>query len=174
VAGADTVGYIGAQIIGGIAGVALASAALGMLLADPAVRYVATVPGMPGAAVAWTAELLMSCGMMLTVLLVSNSRAARWTGLCAGALVMTFIILEAPISGMSLNPARTLGSAVAAGAWDDLWIYVTAPPLGMLLASELYVRTHDLGAVLCAKLAHPRGGPCIFRCSYASGPAASR
>jgi aquaporin Z len=167
VAGADAVGYIGAQVVGAMAGVAVASAALGMLLADPAVRYVATVPGPQGATVAWIAELLLSWSLMLAVLTVSNSRAARWTGLCAGALVMTFIILEAPLSGMSLNPARTLGSAVAAGAWGDLWIYATAPPLGMLLASETYLRATGGKAVLCAKLMHPASGPCIFRCGHA-------
>jgi aquaporin Z len=165
VAGADTTGYVVAQFVGGIAGVVLASALLGTLLADPTVNYVATVSGMQGVAVAWIAELLMSGGMMLTVLAVSNSRAARLTGLCAGLLVMTFIVVEAPISGMSLNPARTLGSAVATGAWADLWIYFTAPPLGMLLASELYIRLQGYGAVLCAKLVHPRSGPCIFRCT---------
>jgi aquaporin Z len=165
VTGADTTGYVVAQFVGGTAGVVLASAVLGMLLVDPAVNYVATVPGMQGPAVAWIAELLMSCGMMLTVLLVSNGRAARLTGVCAGVPVMTYIVVEAPISGMSLNPARTLGSAVAAGAWSDLWIYFTAPPLGMLLASELYVRSQGYKAVLCAKLMHPRSGPCIFRCT---------
>jgi aquaporin Z len=102
--------------------------------------------------------------MMLTVLLVSNSRAARLTGLCAGALVAIYIVVEAPLSGMSLNPARTLGSAVPAGAWSGFWIYVTAPPLGMLLAAEVFVRARGVAAVLCAKLAHPRSGPCIFRC----------
>lgn len=170
VAGVDTMGYVVAQFVGGIAGVVLASTVLGMLLADPAVNYVLTVPGVQGTAIAWIAELLMSCGMMLTVLAVSNSRAARLTGLCAGALVMIYIVVEAPISGMSLNPARTLGSAVAAGAWADLWIYVTAPPLGMLLASELYIRLQGYGAVLCAKLAHPRGDSCIFKCGYVRRP----
>jgi aquaporin Z len=165
----DTIGYVGAQFVGGIAGVVVASAALGMLVAHPAVNYVATLPGMQGQLVAWLAELTMSCLMMLTVLAVSNSRLARYTGLCAGALVMTFIILEAPLSGMSLNPARTLGSAVAAHTWSDLWIYFTAPPLGMLLASGLFVRLRGRAAVLCAKLAHPRSGPCIFECRY--GPA---
>jgi aquaporin Z len=165
VAVADTTGYVIAQFIGGIAGVVLASAMLGMLLADPAVNYVATVPGMQGPGVAWIAEALMSFGMMLTVLLISNSRIARLTGVCVGAVVMTFIIFEAPVSGMSLNPARTFGSAIAAGGWSDLWIYCTAPPLGMLLASELYVRLRGHGAVRCAKLVHPRSGPCIFRCA---------
>jgi aquaporin Z len=174
VAGADTTGYVVAQFVGGIAGVRLASAVLGMLLADPAVNYVLTVPGVQGTAIAWIAELLMSCGMMLTVLAVSNSRAARLTGLCAGALVMIYIVVEAPISGMSLNPARTLGSAVAAGAWADLWLYFTAPPLGMLLASEMYVRAKGYGAVFCARLMHPSSGPCIFRCAYPARAASSR
>ena len=168
VAGGDATGYVLSQFIGGIAGVLVAAAVLGTLLTDPAVNYVVTLPGMQGQLVAWIAELTMSFGMMLTVLVVSNSRVGRLTGLFAGALVMTYIVVEAPISGMSLNPARTLGSAVAAGAWPDLWVYFTAPPLGMLLASEMYVRVGSPGAVLCAKLAHPRSGPCIFRCAYGS------
>ena len=167
VRGRDALGYVGAQFVGGIVGVIASATLLGTLVADPAVNYVATLPGMGGQAVAWVSELLISCLMMLTILTVSNSRFARFTGLCAGALVMTFIIVEAPLSGMSLNPARTLGSAVAAHTWADLWIYFTAPPSGMLLASELYIRTRGYRAVLCAKLAHPSGGPCIFHCAYA-------
>jgi aquaporin Z len=167
VAGLDALGYIGGQFVGGIVGVAVAAVALGMLVADPAVNYVATIPGTGGRGIAWLAELVMSCGMMLMVLTVSNGRFARLTGLCAGALVMAYVIFEAPLSGMSLNPARSLGSAVAAGAWADLWVYFTAPPLGMLLASEIYVRTRGLGAVLCAKLVHPHSGACVFQCSYA-------
>jgi aquaporin Z len=166
VASVDVLGYIVAQFIGGVLGVVAASLVLGMLVADPAVNYVTTRPGMGGQGIAWLAEMTIACLMMLVVLTVSNSRFARLTGLCAGALVMTYIIFEAPLSGMSLNPARTFGSAVAAHAWADLWIYFTAPPLGMLLASELYVRTRGLGAVLCAKLVHPRSGPCIFHCAY--------
>jgi len=170
VASVDALGYIAAQFVGGVLGVVVASLVLGMLVANPSVNYVATLPGAQGQLVAWLAEFTISCLMMLMVLTVSNSRFARLTGLCAGALVMTFIIFEAPLSGMSLNPARTFGSAVAAHAWADLWIYFTAPPLGMLLASELYIRMRGLGAVLCAKLMHPRSGSCIFRCGYAARP----
>jgi aquaporin Z len=165
--GVDTVGYVSAQLVGGIAGVLAASTLLGTLAAHPAVNYVATLPGIQGQGAAWLAELVISCLMMLTVLTVSNGRFARFTGLCAGALVMAFIVVEAPLSGMSLNPARSLGSAVAAHAWSDLWIYFTAPPLGMLLASELYMRVRGLGDVLCAKLAHPSTGSCHFHCAHA-------
>ena len=85
----------------------------------------------------------MSFGMMLTVLTVSNTpRRARLTGVCAGALVAIYITLEAPLSGMSMNPARTLGPALFAHTGRSLWLYFTAPLLGMLVAAEVFVRLH--------------------------------
>jgi aquaporin Z len=65
---------------------------------------------------------------------------------------------------MSINPARTFGSAVLAGDFAGLWIYFLAPPLGMLLASEMYTRAVGAHRVKCAKLHHPRGPGCIFGC----------
>jgi len=53
-----------------------------------------------------------------------------------------------------MNPARSFGPAIVARMWDGMWIYFIAPPLGMLLAAEVYRRRHA-GAVGCAKL----GGP---------------
>jgi len=104
--------------------------------------------------------------MMTMVLLVSNSRRARLTGLFAGLLVATCISVEAPLSGMSMNPARTLGSAVHAAQWTALWVYFTAPPLGMLAAAEVYVRLPGAREVWCAKLHHDNDKRCIFRCGY--------
>jgi len=66
---------------------------------------------------------------------------------------------------MSLNPARTFGSALLAGNYAGLWIYFTAPVLGMLLAAELFARRYGVQRVLCAKLHHPPNGPCIFGCN---------
>src|SRR5439155_10426076 len=105
--------------------VALAHAALGERLAHPSTNFVVTAPGPHGAAAAFAAEILISAGMMTLVLTVSGSRFGRWTGALAGALVALYITFEAPISGMSMNPARTLGSAVAAGEWGALWVYLT-------------------------------------------------
>jgi len=79
---------------------------------------------------------------------------------------MIYISVEAPVSGMSMNPARTLGSAFSAQFWNSLWIYFTAPPLGMLLAAELYVRQYGLARILCAKLHHENTERCIFICNY--------
>ena len=104
---------------------------------------------------------------MIVVLTVSNRPGLnRFTGLCAGALVASYIVFEAPLSGMSMNAARTVGSPMYAQVWTALWIYFTAPLLGMLAAAQLYVATQGLQRVLCAKLHHDNSQPCIFRCSY--------
>jgi aquaporin Z len=60
---------------------------------------------------------------------------------------------------MSMNPARSFGSALA--AWDpsELWIYFLSPPLGMLLAAAMFKRPRVAG---CAKLDHSPDVPCIF------------
>ncbi|HYE65590.1 MAG TPA: aquaporin [Pyrinomonadaceae bacterium] len=163
----DALFYTLAQFAGGITGVILAALILGSLIADPSVNYVATVPGPAGPTIAFIAEVLISFILMSAVLFVSNAkRLNRWTGLIAGALVATYISLESPLSGMSMNPARTFGSAVPGRVWMALWIYFTAPPLGMLLAAELYTRLKGEQAVACAKLHHRNNKGCIFRCGY--------
>ncbi len=95
-------------------------------------------------AVAFVAETIITFIQMAVVLNVSNRvNISRYTGLFAGALVATYISIEAPFSGMSMNPARSFGSAAVAQtcqAWRILWIYFIAPPLGMLLAAEVYLR----------------------------------
>lgn len=163
----DAAGYVAAQCLGGIAGTALVALVLGMRAAHPAVAFAATVPGRHGAAVAFLAEAAISFVQMGVVLVVANGRHARHTGLVAGALVATWITFEAPLSGMSMNPARTLASAVAAGEWRGFWIYLTAPLAGMLGAAEAYVRWRGAERVYCAKLRHDHSTlGCIFRCDY--------
>src|SRR5262249_20145926 len=144
-----------------------APALLGGLRADPAVNFVATVPGPAGPAVAFAAEAVISFGMMLLVLTLSNTtRLMRATGVCAGLLVATYIVVEAPLSGMSMNPARTFAPALLAHTAQSLWIYFTAPLLGMLVAAELYVHLQGADAVRCAKFDHPAKVRCIFKCRY--------
>ncbi len=163
----DATFYILFQFIGGIVGVLSASVFLRNLLAHSAVNYAVTVPGPKGPTPAFVAELTITFILMTVILTVSNTkRLGRWTGLFAGALVATYIRLEAPISGMSMNPARTFGSAFGAHSWTSLWIYFTAPPLGMLLAAEVYRRVKGGQAVVCAKLHHHNDERCIFRCNF--------
>jgi len=164
----DALFYVLFQFVGGVAGVAVAALLLhAPVLAHPAVNFVAPLPGEQGAAVAFVAEVAISFGLMLTVLFVSNSpRVNRYTGLVAGALVALYITIEAPLSGMSMNPARSFASAVSAQQWTAIWIYFTAPLFGMLGAAAVYVRLKGAAAVLCCKLHHDNGQRCIFRCRY--------
>src|SRR5439155_3687394 len=118
-----------AQFAGGVAGMIVALALVRMPLAHPAVNYVATQPGPAGTGPAFVAEAAISFVLMLAVLIVSNRMSiAHWTGGCAGLLVAIYITVESPISGMSMNPARTFASAFVGGTWTGWWLYFTAPP----------------------------------------------
>src|SRR5213595_3365755 len=162
----DTVFYIVAQFVGGILGVFAVALIVGEALSHPAVHYAATLPGPQGMAIAFIAEFAIAFVLMSVVLRVSNTpHIARYTGLFAGALVATYITLESPLSGMSMNPARTFGSAFVGHLWTGLWIYFTAPPLGMLAAAQLYLSRRGREGVACAKLHHQTSERCIF-CDY--------
>jgi aquaporin Z len=162
----DAVAYVAAQFIGAVLGVLAAALLARAMLAHDEVHYAVTRPGARGVLVAFVAEAVISCILMTVVLTASNrARLARFTGLFAGLLVATFITLEAPLSGMSMNPARTTGSGFWAHDWTAWWVYFTAPLLGMLAAAEIYVRREGASGVFCAKLHHQNGKRCIF-CEY--------
>ena len=163
----DATFFVLFQFAGGIAGVLLASLLLGNLIVHQSVNYAATVPGRGGALQAFVAEVVITFILMSVVLTVSNhTRLSRWTGLFAGALVAIYITLESPISGMSMNPARTFSSASVGNIWTSLWIYFTAPSIGMLLAAEAYQRLKPNSRVACAKLHHHNNRRCIFNCNF--------
>jgi aquaporin Z len=156
---ADAAFYVAAQFMGATAGVAVSWAILGARLAHPSANFVAAAPGPGGPLVAFAAELTIAFVLMSVVLLVSGSRFRRLTGVCTGLLVAAFITFEAPLSGMSMNPARAFGSAVFAGTLAPIWIYLLAPTLGMQLAAALLPGPARRG---CAKLDHPPDRSCIF------------
>jgi aquaporin Z len=163
----DALFYVLFQFIGGVSGVLLAGAVIGPALQHSAINYVATIPGTGGPWVAFVAEFAISMLMMGTILWASNSsRLSRLTPLFAGGLVATFITFEAPLSGMSMNPARTFGSAFSADDWTAWWIYFIAPTTAMLLASVIYRFRRGAHPVFCAKLHHCNNQPCIFRCRF--------
>lgn len=167
----DAVFYIVAQFIGGVAGVVLTAAVIGQPIAEKHVNYVVTIPGKAGIGVAFLAEFMMSYGLMTAILIFTNRKnLASFTGLLAGSLVAIYIIVEAPFSGMSINPARSFGSALPAGVWTGFWIYLIAPPAGMLLAAETYIRIKGIKNVICAKLHHHNDKRCIFNCGYKKFP----
>ena len=163
----DAVFYILAQFTGGIIGVLLVSVILGNAFTSEPVSYVATVPGRSGVMVAFLAELIISFILMMMILLTTNSaRLSRYTGFFAGLLLIVYITFEAPLSGMSINPARTFASALPAKLWNTLWVYFTAPVIGMLLASVVFQLAKGKHRVKCAKLNHHTHRRCIFHCGY--------
>ena len=122
--------YLVAQFLGAIA----ASGLLRFML-PTATNLGQTVPhGGIGAAFVW--ELLMTVFLMVTILRVTHG--AREKGISAGLSIGAVVALEAlfggPISGASMNPARSLGPAVIVGDVSTLWLYCCAPTLGALLA----------------------------------------
>lgn len=162
----DAFAFVLAQFAGGTLGVLIVAELLGSAFTSPPVHYAATLPGPAGVAVAFGAEVAISALLIFTVLLVSNTpRFARYTGIVAGCLVATYISIEAPFSGMSMNPARSFASAAPGLIWQDFWIYVTAPVLGMLAGAQLFLLVRGASGAACAKLMHPTDQPCIH-CGY--------
>ena len=167
IAPADATFYVIAQFAGGAAGTLILAALLGDRFTLPPISAAATLPGSWGATGAFAAEVAIAFVLMATVLRANGSPVLmRWTGVYAGLLVALYIAIEAPLSGMSLNPARSVASAVPSGLWHGIWIYLIAPPIGMLLAAEFHIRRG--GQTPCAKLHHDRNRHCIFRCECAA------
>ena len=167
----DAAFYIVGQFLGAVGGVALATYVLRGAPSHRAVRYAVTIPGVYCNAPAFAAELTISFVLMITILFVTNrERIAKYTCYFAGALVAIYITFESPVSGMSMNPARTFGSAFHADYWHALWIYFSAPTLGMLGAAEMFLRLRKGVPHRCAKLYHTNDKRCIFHCGYKTAP----
>ena len=161
----DAVGYVCGQFAGGVAGVGVAVLMMGRLLAQPSVDYAVTVPGIGGTAGAFGAELFMAALLMGTVLWMTNRRRlAAYTSYAVGVLITGYVFFFAPVSGFSINPARTVGSAVWANVWTAEWVYFVAPLLGMFATAAVYVGRFGIEGVLCAKLHASPSVLCPFAC----------
>ena len=162
----DALFYMAGQFIGGAVGVFISALLLGhKVIADAAVNYIVTIPGIWGTGVAWLAEFAISFLLMGTVLLVNQfPKLSRFTGWFAGALIVLFVMFEAPISGFGMNPARTFGSAIMANIWTAGWIYFTAPVLGMLAGIEIHHIFIAEYHLLCPRLNHSSHGDKIHPC----------
>jgi aquaporin Z len=121
------------------------------------IDFGATVPGPSyGALCALAGEAATTCALVGGLLFfLGNRRRRPFTPLLFPFLYALMVWAEAPVSGTSTNPARTLGSALAAGQWHDWWIYVVGPVAGTLVALAAR-RLHLLGTieVEVAKLYH--------------------
>jgi aquaporin Z len=164
----DALSYVAAHFSGALCGVFLARQLLGLSLSSDPVHYVVTVPGSYGRAAAFIAEFLLSALLMCVVLFATNHRTlARFSPLLVAAVTVFYFAICSSISGFSVNPARTLSSAIFAWIWWGIWIYFIAPCLGMLAAAGMYIRTFGPSRIYCAKVFHDMHSTCPFPCRFA-------
>ncbi|MEZ5785797.1 MAG: aquaporin [Xanthobacteraceae bacterium] len=151
----DAIWYAVFQTIGGVIGALLTYGLTGGLVADPQANWAVTVPGPQGVGAALFSELIIAFIMMYVVTVTLNSRFANLTGIAAGSLIFLYVLYESPYSGFGMNPARSFASALPSGTWTAFWIYLLAPPTGMLTA--LAVHSHLLGIEI--KFTQPKLNP---------------
>ncbi len=163
----DAVCYVLAQFLGAVVGVLVARQLLGVHLSSAPVRYLVTVPGIYGRAIAFVAEFVLAGLLMGIVLYASNHRLlARFSPIFVALLTVFYFALCSSISGFSVNPARTFSSALFAWIWEGIWIYFSAPCLGMLMSAAMYIKGMGPNRVYCAKVFHDRHSPCPFPCHF--------
>lgn len=139
----DAAWYIVAQFTGGYLGMLAFQLLAPGYMAHTSVNYITTIPGVAGTWIALLLEIILSFVLFMTVLISSNDRRwAKYTGILAGIWLTVFITLEAPYSGMSINPARTVASALPAGIWLGWWLYFIGPIVGMITAGAIYRRQY--------------------------------
>lgn len=122
--------YVAAQLLGAALGSLLVQ-----LVATPGSALGATRPA-HGAGQALGIETFLTFGLMLVVLRVTSG--SKETGMLAGLAISATVTLEAlvggPLTGASMNPARSFSPALLSGVWTDYWLYVVGPVAGALLA----------------------------------------
>ncbi len=126
--------YVGGQILGAI----LAALTLRMLLGDAA-QLGATLPS-GSAAQSFGIEILLTAVLMLVIIAVATDTRAVGApaAIAIGAAVALGALWGGPISGASMNPARSFGPALIAGVWVDQWVYWLAPLIGASLGALMY------------------------------------
>jgi aquaporin NIP len=144
--GREVVPYVLAQCVGAI----VASLTVRLLFPD-ALGLGGTAPAGTEAQ-SWVLELLLTAGLMFVILGVSTG--AKEKGITAGLAIGGVVALEAlfagPVSGASMNPARSLAPALVAGQLGALWVYLTAPVVGAALAVLACRCVREEGCCACA------------------------
>lgn len=159
----DAVWYAAFQTVGGVCGSLTAYVLTAGLVADPQANWAVTVPGPQGVGAALLSELIIAFILMFVVAVMLDSRFDRFTGIAAGCLIFLYVLYESPYSGFGMNPARSFASALPADTWTAFWIYLVAPPAGMLTA--VAVHSHFLG--IESKFKQPKLMPnLVTRCIH--------
>ena len=136
----DAVAYVAAQLAGAAAGALLLLAAW----SDRPAALGATVPSI-AAGPALVYEVVLTALLMFVIVAVATDTRAVGAGaaIAIGGTVALDALFGGPLTGASMNPARSFGPALAAGEWSDFWVYVLGPVTGAALGAGAYqiVRT---------------------------------
>lgn len=128
------IGYIIAQLLGAF----LASGIL-KLLFEQQDNLGSTIP-FGSWQQSFVLEIILTYFLMLVILFVSQNKATtQFTAIAVGATVMLEAIFAGPITGASMNPARSIAPAIVSGNVSELWIYIAAPIIGAILASFTWI-----------------------------------
>jgi MIP family channel proteins len=126
--------YIGGQLLGAVAGALTLHALFG-----PLADLGATVPSGSAFQSLGLETLLTAVLMFVIISVATDTRAVgQLAALAIGATVALDALWGGPISGASMNPARSFGPALIAGVWRDQWVYWVGPLLGASLGAVLY------------------------------------
>jgi aquaporin Z len=148
----DLLGYIAAQLLGGLAGTAVLRLFWGQAAVSVKAGLTSPLPGVAASA-AFGIEALMTAILVLFIFgFTSFAKTARWTPLVIWIVIALLVWRGAPYTGCSLNPARSLGPAALFGSYGALWIYLVGPPLGALSCASLFVWARSGRRPLTAKL----------------------
>jgi MIP family channel proteins len=130
---------VGAYVAAQLAGAAAAALCLLAVWPDQPADLGATVPSV-GAGSALVYETLMSAFLMFVIMAVATDTRAvgAAAAIAIGATVGLDALFGGPVTGASMNPARSLGPALASGQWSEIWIYLLGPVLGALVGAVLY------------------------------------
>ena len=131
--------YWVAQMVGAV----LAASALRLLLGKVGIMGGHAITVDPAKAVG--VEIVLTFLLMFVIMAVATDKRAvgRAAALAIGATVTFDIMVGGPITGGSMNPARTTGPALLAANWEDLWVYWVGPPVGAALAALAYTWLND-------------------------------
>ena len=130
------VGYWISQFSGGILGAILLKSVLPVDGDLGVTILAANVTQIQGLIV----EIILTFFLVNTIFYTAvNGKVGNFDGLAIGLILVACILLGGPLTRASLNPARTLGPAVAAGHYADIWLYFVGPLGGALIAALLYL-----------------------------------
>ena len=129
----------GAYIAGQVAGAVAAALVLLAIWPDMPAELGASVPSV-GAGSALVYEAVMTALLMFVIMAVATDTRAVGAGaaIAIGGAVGLDALFGGPITGASMNPARSFGPALAAGEWADLWIYLVGPVCGAAIGALAY------------------------------------